>query len=286
MAGMRSPLLLSILLAATAVACTQSLTPTMAGTGGTGGDTGATTGLGSGGFGGKVSAACAAFTAEYQSAFVAAESCRVGASGQCQQSVPSALSGCSCPTYVTDSSALSMIRKSWDQVGCPVQTATCEIFCPIAVNTTCVPSDGGSAGFCSYVPGTGGISGSDGGGAVGGTSGSGGSPVDGGLSDCDTLASEYAAVLVGARTCTAGAASQCGQQVPTYLSACSSNCTEFVTDSSVLNAIRDDWKTAGCANVPVVCPLFACAPAASATCVPNDAGGSVCSTRYGTFASD
>jgi hypothetical protein len=286
MVAMRSPLLLSILLAATTVACNQSLTPTMTGTGGTGatgGDTGGTTGLGSGGVSGKVAAACAAFTAEYQSAVAAAETCRVGASGQCQQSVPSALGGCSCPTYVTDSSALTTIRGEWDQVGCQGPTATCEIFCPAALNYTCISTDGGSTGFCSYAPGTGGSSGT---GATGGTTGAGGSPADGGPSNCGTFASEYAAVLIGARTCTAGAVSQCGQQVPTSLSACSSNCTEFVTDSSVLNSIRDEWKTAGCGNVPVACPLFVCATAAGAACVPSDAGGSVCSTSYGTFASD
>jgi hypothetical protein len=280
MGGMRSPLLLSILLAATAVACNQSLTPMMTGTGGTG-----ATGLGTGGLGGT-SSICNSLVAEYQSAFTAAETCQVGASGQCQQSVPAALTGCSCPTLVTDDSALSTIRKAWDAAGCVVPSATCENFCPLALNNTCVSTDGGSAGFCSYVPGTGGISGSDGGGSAGGATGAGGSPPDGGLSTCGTLVSEYAAVLIGARSCTAGATGQCGQQVPSYLSPCSSGCTELVTDSSVLNTIQEEWKMAGCADVPVLCPLFACAPATGAACVPSDAGGSVCSTSYQTVATD
>ena len=283
---MRSLLLLSILVAVMTAACNQSLTPTMTGTGGTGTATGGTS-TGTGGLGGSnVSAACNALVAEYQSAFTAAETCQVGASGQCQQSVPGSLSGCSCPTLVTDTSALSTIREAWDAAGCVVPTGPCRISCPAALNNTCVSTDGGSAGFCSYVPGTGGISGSGGDGATGGTTGSGGSPVDGGLSACGTLAAEYAAVLVGARSCTAGAASQCGQQVPSSLSPCSTGCTEFVTDSSVLDAIQQKWTAAGCADALVLCPLIACAPAVSAACVPSDAGGSVCSTSFQTFASD
>jgi len=284
---MRSLLLLSILLVAT-TACNQSLTPDMTGTGGsrTGAGGAGGTGAGTGGSGGSVSPACNALVAEYQSALTAAETCQVGASGQCQQLVSWALSGCSCPTYVTDSSALSTIENAWQAAGCQVAGPVCNLLCPAALNNTCVSADGGSTGFCSYVPGTGGTSGAGGtggGGATGGTTGSGGSPVDGGLSSCGTFASEYAAVLIGARSCTAGAAGQCGQQVSSSLSPCSGGCTQFVTESSVLNTIQQQWRTAGCADVPVLCPLIACAPATSAACVASDAGGSVCSTSYGTF---
>ncbi len=293
---MRSLLLLSILLAATTAACNQSLTPDKTGTGGTGTATGGGDGgtsPGTGGLGGSnISPVCNTLVAEYQSALTAADGCQVGASGQCQQIVSGNPSGCSCPTYVTDSSALSAIEDAWQAAGCVVPTAPCELLCPAALNTTCVPTDGGSSGFCSYVPGTGGSSGAggggtggtSGGGATGGASGAGGSPVGG--NTCSTLASEYAAVLIGARSCTAGAAGQCGQQVPSVLSPCSSGCTEFVTDSSVLVGIQQTWNVAGCADVPAACPLFACSVAASATCVASDAGGSVCATSYQTVSTN
>ena len=295
---MRSLLLLSLLLAVP-TACNQSLTPDMTGMGGTGAGTGGGDG-GSGpgtggvrGLGGSIGpAACAVLVAEYQSALTAAEACQVGASGQCQQIVSgSPLGGCSCPVHVTDSSTLSMIEEAWRAGGCVVPTASCEIGCPVVItlNTTCVPTDGGTVGFCSYVPGTGGTSGAGGtggSGATGGTTGgtgSGGSAVDGGLNGCSTLASEYAAVLIGAKSCTAGAAGQCGKEVPSALSPCQSGCAELVTDSSVLDSIQQKWEAAGCADVAIACPLIACAPPTSAACLPSDAGGSVCSTGYGTF---
>jgi hypothetical protein len=293
---MRSLILLSILLGA-AAACDKSLTADMTGSGGSrtgaGGAGGTTTG--SGGSGGDVSSVCNALVAEYQSAVTAAETCQVGASGQCQQLVTASLNGCSCPTYVTDSSTLAAIEDAWVGAGCVVPGHVCELFCPAALNTTCVSTDGGSAGFCSYAPGTGGTSGAGGTsgtdatggrGGTSGTTGAGGSTVDGGLSNCGTLASEYAAALIGARTCTAGAAGQCAQEVPSSLSPCNSGCTEFVTDRSVLDGIRQKWDAAGCGRVAVACPAIACAPAAGAACVPSDAGGSVCSTSYGIFAAD
>ena len=289
---MRSLLLLSTLLAA-ATACTQSLTHDMTGTGGaaTGGGAG---GTGAGGSGGSnVSQLCETLVAEYQSAISAAETCQVGASGQCQQLVTRSLTGCSCSTYVTDSSALSTIEDAWQAAGCVAPEPPCKIFCPAALNTTCVPTDGGSVGFCSYAPGTGGTSGSGGSGATGGssgatggTTGSGGSAVDGGLINCSLLASEYEAVLIGARSCTAGVAGQCAEQVPSSLSPCGSGCTEFVTDGSILDGIRQKWQSAGCGDVLVACPATICAPASGASCVASDAGDSVCTTSYGTLAAD
>src|SRR5450755_3323327 len=102
MCGMRSLLLLSILLAVP-TACNQSLTPDMTGTGGTGTGTGGGdggTGPGTGGLGGSIGpASCNTLVAEYQSALTTAETCQVGASSQCQQIVTGApLGGCSCPT--------------------------------------------------------------------------------------------------------------------------------------------------------------------------------------------
>jgi hypothetical protein len=293
---MRSLLLLSILLGA-ATSCNQSLTPDMTGTGGsrTGAGGAGGTGRATGGSGGSVSSVCNALVAEYQSAITAAETCQVGATGQCQQLVSARLNGCSCPTYVTDSSAISMIEDAWGRAGCIAPGPVCNLLCPAPLNTTCVATDGGSIGFCSYVPGTGGTSGAGGTsgtnatggrGATGGTTGAGGSTVDGGFSNCGTLASEYAAVLIGARSCTAGATGQCAQQVPSSLSACNSGCTQFVTDSGVLDVIRQKWNADGCGNLPVACPLIACAPATGASCLQSDAGGSVCSTTYGVFGAD
>ena len=294
---MRSLLLLSTILLAASTACNQSLTPDMTGTGGSktgaGGGGAGGTGPGAGGSGGSVSSVCNALVAEYQSAITAAETCQVGASGQCQQIVTASLTGCSCPTNVTDSSALSTIEAAWQAAGCVVPTPPCNLLCPAALNTTCVSADGGSTGFCSYVPGTGGSPGAGGTsgttatggrGGTGGTTGAGGSTADGGgLSSCGMFASEYAAVLTGARSCTAGASGQCGQQVPSSLSPCSA-CMEYVTDRSILDDIRKEWDVAGCANVKVACPLIACAPATGAACLPSDAGGSVCSTIYATVA--
>ena len=283
MVVMRSSLLLSILVAAALGACGQSLTPDRTGTGGSGtGGSGGTggasggSGPGAGGSGGSV-VLCNTLAAEYQSALTAAASCQVGASSQCQQIVSTGV-GCGCPIYVTDTSALATIDNDWQAAGCATPAPPCTIPCLAAPNSVCVPTDGGSSGVCSYVPGTGGANGTGGDGATGGTSGAGGSPADGGLSACGTLASEYAAVLIGAKSCTAGAAGQCGQEVPPSLSPCFSSCTELVTDSSVLDAIRTEWDAAGCGNVPVNCPRVACPPGVNATCVPSDAGGSICVT--------
>jgi hypothetical protein len=237
--------------------------------------------LGTGGYGANDGTICNTLTAEYQSALTAAESCQVGASGQCQQTVAGNLSSCYCQTYVTDSSVLSSIRATWDAAGCVLAAGPCAISCPIALNTTCVSADGGSAGFCSYVPGTGGTSGTGGSGATGGTSGAGGSSptLDGGPEDCGGLASEYAAVFTAAKSCTAGPGVQCAIALPVSLSPCGS-CSEYVNDSSVLDAIRLEWDAAGCGNVKVLCPLISCIEPRGGMCSSTDAGGSVCTTAF------
>ena len=281
---MRSPLLLSILLSATMGACTRPLTSDMTGTGGTGRATGGGAGGANRGVGGLdgsgVASLCDTLVAEYQSATTAAQGCQVGASGQCQQVASATLSDCTCPLDVTDSAALTLIQKAWRAAGCADPAPPCAILCPAALNTTCVSTDGGSTGFCSYVPGTGGTSGAGGGGATGGTSGAGGSPVDGGLGACDMFVTEYAAVLSGARSCTAGATAQCAQRVPPSLLPCDAACSEFVNDSSVLGAIRQEWDAAGCGETTTLCPPIVCRFARGAVCAPSDAGGSVCSTSY------
>lgn len=300
---MRSPGLLSILLlAATVGACGQSLTPNMTGTGGfmtgtglvpgtggfmtgTGGTGGAITGTGGAGGSAPI---CNTLMAEYQSALAAAASCTVGASGQCQQLVSPGLLGCGC-TYVNDSSAVEEIEKAWVAAGCATSQPPCEALCVSPAAYGCFPSGGGGSGVCAYnsgtggVPGTGGFtdtggtSGSGGATGAGGVTGSGGSAVDGGVDTCGTLASEYAAVLIGARSCTPGAAGQCAQPVPAALSPCAGGCTELVTDSSVLDVIRQEWDAAGCANVAVLCPQIACPTETNVACVADDTGGFFCS---------
>jgi hypothetical protein len=291
-AGMRFPLLSSILLAATVGGCNQALTGNMTGTGGSGtggfGTGGFGTGgiVGTGGLGGDIGtgglggSVCNTLLAEYQSALSAAETCEVGASGQCQQLVTNSLSACTCQSYVTDSSALNTIQGAWQAAGCDTgPVPPCNFLCPAALNTTCVSVDGGSLGYCSYAPGTGGVSGAGGDGATGGTTGAGGSTADGGTETCATLASEYAAVLVGAQSCTANAAGQCAESVPAALSACPP-CPTYVNDSTVLGILQQRWNSLGCGNVAIPCPRIACPAPAGAACLPSDAGGSVCSPVY------
>ncbi|HVZ85816.1 MAG TPA: hypothetical protein VHG72_02535 [Polyangia bacterium] len=277
---MRSPLLLSIVVAATLGACGQSLTPNKTGSGGVGpvsmGETGGST-LGTGGGGGGVSPlpdACNALITEYQAAVSAAQSCQVGATGQCQQLVSGAIAGCSCPTYVTDDSTLAMIESVWETTGCAkLESAEppCEILCPAALDKVCVAVDGGSTGICTYAgapDGTGGRSGS------GGTGGA----TDGGVSPslCNSLVSDYAAALTAAKSCTAGAADQCAQPVPASLSVCSS-CTTYVTDGSALSSIQEKWISAGCGKAIVACPAIDCISPTPSLCVLDDFGGATCS---------
>ena len=301
---MRSRLLPSILLlAVTMGACGQSLTSNMTGTGGsmtgtgdvsgtggfvtgTGGTGGGITGTGGSG-GSSVAPACNTLMAEYGSALAEAQTCQVGASGQCQQLASQELFGCGC-TYVNDSAALAAIEMAFAASGCVMTTLPCLVPCPSSANYACASVDGGSAGVCSYASGTGGALGTGGFNETGGTTGSGGvtgsggSPLDGGAADpCDTLASEYAAVLIGASSCTAGAASQCQRPVAASLSSCGTGCTVYVNDSSVLDVIQQEWETAHCGSMSVDCPLISCPFTAGGACVPGDAGGSVCSTRYG-----
>jgi hypothetical protein len=279
--GMRARVLLPILVVATAGACTQSLTANMSGTGGFTAGTGATGGTGPGtggtrtggtrpGVGGyagnSATASCDTLTAEYQSALTAAQGCQVGAPGQCQTLVGWSLSGCSCPTYVTNSSVLVTVQSAWQAAGCAsTARAPCMLECPAALNTACVATDGGSAGICSYASGTGGNSGT---GATGGAGGS----------SCDTLAAEYAAVLIDASSCTAGATGQCAKAVPAALSPCGA-CTDYVNDDSVLSVLQKMWEDGGCDGAVMFCPPASpCLTAVGAGCLPSDAGGSVCST--------
>jgi len=314
-------LLLIPLLPVAMGACGRSLTPAnMTGTGGTttgagaftGGGGGFVTGAGgdnggstwAGGSGGSNAAICNTLMAEYRSAYSDAETCQVGSSGQCQQLAAPTLGGCGC-TYVNDSTALSAIETAWQASGCGTRAVSCGSACPSPANYVCVSTDGGSRGVCNYNSGTGGVPGTGGffetGGTTGtgsvtssggitgdvtgfgGVDGNGGIPGSGGgaANPCDTFASEYAAVLIGASSCTAGATGQCEQPVPASLSSCGAGCTIYVNEASVLKVIQRAWEAAHCGSMTADCPLVYCPFTAGGSCVPSDAGGSACSTKYG-----
>jgi hypothetical protein len=191
---MRALVLSSILVAATLGACSQSLIPNMTGTGGSptgfGGGAGGFGGTGgTGGTGGGIQqstggtgGSCADLANKYQEALINAETCQVGAAGQCQQLASASLVGCSCPVYVTDTSQLATLATAFKAASCVSAAPACDLACPAALNSTCVSIDGGSLGFCEYVPGTGGTSGVGGSWGTGGSDGSGGSKGTGGSS--------------------------------------------------------------------------------------------------------
>jgi hypothetical protein len=118
---------------------------------GAGGQGGA--GGGSAGNGGSGGASCTDLETAYAAALPAAESCAVGASGQCQQRVGQFLPPFACNTgcsdlYVNDASTLTLIISRWEQAGCPRPVCP-NIACGPPASETCVSVDGGS-GVCSF----------------------------------------------------------------------------------------------------------------------------------------
>lgn len=294
---MRSPKLILVFCAATLAACgSQSLNGNHTGTGGFATATGGVPGFGgaiaggSFGTGGSVGTVCDALVQQYQSAIGAAQFCDVGAMGACSQPVPSSLGACGgCTVYVSDTSALDAIRLAYGQANCrsAVTTPPCALIdCAAAANNVCVSIDGGSRGYCSYVPGTGGAPGAGGstgaGGSygTGGSTGAGGTHGDGGISECGSLAAEYSALLTAEQVCSPNLDGQCGQAVPQSLSPCLTNCLTYVNDATGLNAIQTHWKQSGCANVAVLCPAIACPTPAAGYCGPGDAGPGTCVNAY------
>jgi hypothetical protein len=117
---------------------------------GTGGQGGA--GGGAAGNGGSSGANCTDLRTEYAAALPAAESCTVGASGQCQQRVGQFLPPDECNTgcsdlFVNDASTLDPIISKWEQSVCPRPVCP-EIACGPPPSETCVPVDGGG-GVCA-----------------------------------------------------------------------------------------------------------------------------------------
>ena len=276
---MRRVAVVLLLFGAAIGACGQSLTGHMSGsggapTGGSPGTGGAPTGVGNsgppavgqGGYGGTDPAYwCNMVAGQYQAAVAAAQSCDVAQSGQCQQMVDSALSSCgSCPTFVNDASAPRMLRQSWFDSGCDkLPSAPCTGgVCLGGANNVCVVAPGTSHGSCSYAPPDA------------------GSP-DGGPATCDTLTKQYADALAAARSCTPGAAGQCGYIVAAALTTCTTGCAVLVTDMTQALAIRQAWIDAGCASVPAACPAIACDPLVGGWCAGSDGGSGTCASTYG-----
>ncbi|HVY38952.1 MAG TPA: hypothetical protein VHM31_13500 [Polyangia bacterium] len=297
---MRTHLWLSIGLAASLGACSQSLSGNLTGAGGAGAmadnetgsggkvgaGSGGKVGTGAGGTTGYDAAVCAGISAEYDAAMTAALTCTAGATGQCMQVVRGSLSPCgiACPAFVTDASKLNVIEKMWVAANCdrPVPAPPCVSVgqCPAGIADVCIAGADGR-GVCSYAGGgTGGSSGGTGG---RGASGAGGSTAaDAGVPDetCAAYASKYAAALNLQKSCTVNAANQCAHAVAPSLSVCSGGCTTYVNDSTELDLIRQLWQEAGCNRATVACPAIACLPPAGSVCTQTDAGGGTCTSYY------
>jgi hypothetical protein len=130
------------------------------GSGGTGGGAaghgaggGGATGTGGGGAGGSTDGgpSCGDLMDLYTQAMKQAQSCDVGATGQCQQMASGSLSPCfvNCMTYVNDATVLNAIKQTWEAEGCNNVKVLCPaIACIQPTNSMCVAADGGG-GVCS-----------------------------------------------------------------------------------------------------------------------------------------
>jgi hypothetical protein len=122
---------------------------------GAGGDTGpgqagSSGGGHDGGAAGSSGASCTDLQNQYAAAFADAQSCTVGATGQCTQLVRPALSVCGaygCMMYVDDATTLNAIEAAWQAAGCDnVVGVACPAYaCVQPRGGTCVAADGGGA---------------------------------------------------------------------------------------------------------------------------------------------
>ncbi len=83
-----------------------------------------------------------------------------------------------------------------------------------------------------------------GGGGTGGGKGTGGS----GGETCAQLATDYSNAVTAAKKCTLDAANQCQQLVAGSLGGC--GCDTYVNDATMINAIKTEWTSQGCATGP------------------------------------
>jgi hypothetical protein len=207
---------------------------------------------------------CAQLNDEYVSAIRIAQTCAVGVAYQCQQTISSHLPVCdSCSTAVnaiTDS--LGELRTLWEMAACdpPAGTRGCTDagVCNTPTNTVCADTGDGT-GKCSFVVSP----------PANGDAGTAGTP------NCVRLAAQYAAALPAAEVCGTGA--QCGNLVAASLSPCTV-CGTYVSDPSVLNALRHQWLQANCQNIIAenCMDRAVCLPVAGFACVGADAGVGSC----------
>ena len=102
------------------------------------------------------SSECGTLEQLYQTALAAAETCTVGASGQCSQGAPSDLSPCyrNCVAYVNDATELNTILDEWDRLGCQNTSVLCDmIACPgfMLGASACSGVAGSTTGSCEQV---------------------------------------------------------------------------------------------------------------------------------------
>jgi hypothetical protein len=271
---MRSSVSMMVVLALVTACSSQPLTGHMTGTGGesVSGATGGYQGGATGGSSGNATAAtCLDIANQYQQGVAFAQTCDVGANNPCTQLVIGALSICgSCPTYVTDSSKLDLLRQRWDAGNCfniLPKTPCPLLLCAKPSSAVCAAADGGARGTCSPVydsTGTGGAS---------------GSPIDAGIGiTCDALAAKYAAALAVAKSCALGATDQCTQSTSPTLLPCRTDCVQFVNDTTELDAIRQVWEQQGCSKTGGACPPSVCSSGNGPACAATDASGPTCGT--------
>lgn len=264
-----------VVLALVTACSSQPLTGNMTGTGGVTTGAGATggsaVGATGGSSGGATVATCLDIANQYQQGVAFAQACDVGASSPCSQLVIGALSVCgSCPTYVTDSSKLDLLRQRWDAGNCysvlpPIPCPA--LLCAKPASAVCAAADGGTRGTCAPV--------------YDGTGGGSGSPTDAGFGvSCDALVAKYAAAMAVAKSCALGGTDQCAQSTSPSLLPCRSDCVQFVNDTTELDAIRQVWEQLGCSNTTggACPPASACLPGGGPACVATDAGGPTCGT--------
>jgi len=182
-----------------------------------------------------------------------------------------ALSVCgSCPTYVTDSSKLDLLRQRWDTGNCfnILPKLPCPaLLCAKPVSAVCAVADGGTHGTCAPVYDS------------TGTGGGSGSPIDAGIGvSCDALAAKYAAALAVAKSCALGATDQCTQSTSPTLLPCRTDCIQFVNDTTELDAIRQVWEQQGCSQAGGACPPSVCSSGNGPACAATDASGPTCGT--------
>ena len=125
------------------------------GGGGTSGGLGGTSGAGGvggvTGAGGGGGTSCQQLQRDFAAAFADAKSCTIGATNSCQRQTLDRLD-CGCPTFVTTTGKLDLIRQTWQQNGC--STGVCPaILCAAVSGAVCTISTQTGSPVCVDQPG-------------------------------------------------------------------------------------------------------------------------------------